>query len=125
MSIIVSVKQGLIDEKLRETCNHIEIRADAATPLILKNIPFILTLDAPCCFEKLLILASYKPAYLDIPSSMPKSFFDEVRSKYPDIQLIASFHDYEKTPENLEEIFSRLQALGPDVIKIVGYAQSS
>ena len=43
----------------------------------------------------------------------------------PGIQLIASFHDYEKTPENLEEIFAALCALSPDVIKIVGTAQSS
>ena len=122
MSIVVCVKQDVRDDDI---LSHIEVRADANTPLLLKKIPFILTLDAPSCPEKLFTLASYGPTYLDIPSSMPKSFFEEVRHRYPKVKLIASLHDYEKTPENLEEIFSELYALSPDVIKIVGTAQSS
>src|SRR5947209_8563331 len=109
MNIVVCVKQNEIDDDIL-TLSHIEVRANATTPLPLKKIPFILTLDAPICSEKLFTLASYEPTYLDIPSSMPKSFFEEMRRRYPKVKLIASFHDYEKTPENLEEIFSELYA---------------
>ncbi len=37
---------------------------------------------------------------------------------------IVSFHDFEQTPETLEEIHARMQKLDPDIIKIVTMANS-
>ena len=91
MRMIVSLKQDLIDDELHEHLSHLEIRADATTPLLFKKRPFILTLDAPCCPEKLFTLANYAPHYLDIPSSMPKSFFDAVRRKHPGYSIDSLF----------------------------------
>ena len=37
-------------------------------------------------------------------------------------KLIASFHDFERTPEDLDEIHDRLAATKPDVVKLVTHA---
>src|SRR4029077_11717772 len=93
--------------------------------IFFRKKPFILTVDGPPSQDRLLTLVQSSPVYLDIPSNMPQSFFEEVRKKYPEVKIIASYHDHEKTPENLEEIFAELLAFSPDVIKMACMAQSS
>lgn len=86
--------------------------------------PFILTTNHPTK-ELLCELAALHPVYLDVPAHFPQEFFVKLRHQFPDVQLIASYHDYEKTGDNLEEIFKQLLALRPDLIKIATFAQSS
>lgn len=68
-------------------------------------------------------LADLYPGFLDVPHDLP--LIPTVRQKYPKIRLIASYHDYEKTPDNLESILSELKTLKADYIKIVTFAQNS
>ncbi|HSW72963.1 MAG TPA: shikimate dehydrogenase [Chlamydiales bacterium] len=52
-------------------------------------------------------LASLKPDFLDIESDVPLSFLKKIRDLYPEIQLIISHHDFEKTPD----LFALLQEM--------------
>lgn len=44
--------------------------------------------------------------------------------RYGTTQRIISSHDFEETPENLEEIHARLRRLDPDIVKLVTMANS-
>ena len=44
--------------------------------------------------------------------------------RYGTTKRIVSFHDFEQTPENLEEIYTRMLQHDPDIIKIVTMANS-
>ena len=87
--------------------------------------PLIFTPTLPNPDEEFFFqLAAKGPRYLDIPYTIPSSLFSKLKLHFPDIQLIASFHDYESTPEHLSEIFEKLRLLPCDVIKIVTFAHS-
>src|SRR5579872_3338818 len=57
--------------------------------------------------------------YVDLEEDIASSI-----RRYGSTKRIVSFHDFEKTPENLEEIHERMQTLDPDIIKIVTTANS-
>jgi 3-dehydroquinate dehydratase/shikimate dehydrogenase len=44
--------------------------------------------------------------------------------RYGTTKRIVSFHDFEKTPENVEDLHAQMQTLDPDIIKIVTMANS-
>ncbi|MCH9626165.1 MAG: Shikimate dehydrogenase (NADP(+)) [Chlamydiales bacterium] len=95
-------------EKANGEADLIELRLDLFKPKDLKKMrskckkPVIFTLKEP--LESLLDLS---PEYLDLPSTTPKRVFEHIRARYPRIQLICSYHDFEKMGD-LESIYSSL-----------------
>lgn len=57
----------------------------------------------------------YQPAYLDFEYYSHQDVFDQV-ADLPN--LVLSYHNFDRTPENLMEMFSELTALAPRVVKI-------
>lgn len=54
-------------------------------------------------------IASLKPEFLDLENHVSLNFIEEISSHHPDIKLILSYHNFEETPENLEEIYHEMQ----------------
>lgn len=65
------------------------------------------------------------PEYVDIEHDVPPGWIARVRAAYPAIQIIRSYHCFEKTPENLDEILAQMRETLCDVYKIATYANSS
>ncbi len=59
--------------------------------------------------------ADYVDLEMDIADQVPR---------YKDTQRIVSYHNFEETPSNLEEIHHRMTALDPDIIKIATTANN-
>lgn len=57
----------------------------------------------------------YQPSYIDFEYYSHQPVFDQV-TDLPN--LVLSYHNFERTPENLMEIFSELTALAPRVVKL-------
>ncbi len=57
--------------------------------------------------------------YIDLESEIAGSI-----PRFGDTKRIVSHHDFDETPENLEEIYARLKTLDPDVIKLVTMANT-
>jgi 3-dehydroquinate dehydratase/shikimate dehydrogenase len=57
--------------------------------------------------------------YVDLEEDIASSI-----RRYGTTKRIVSYHDFEQTPENLEEIHTRMQQHDPDIIKIVTMANS-
>lgn len=89
--------------------------------------------EASCIFtfpkvvneEEILNVASLSPKWLMLDSKTDPALFSSLRKRYPEVGLIASFHDHEKTPDSLEAIAESLSHLDVSMIKIVTYARSS
>lgn len=57
----------------------------------------------------------YHPGYLDFEYYSHQAVFDQVTDLS---NLVLSYHNFERTPENLMEIFSEMTTLSPRVVKI-------
>lgn len=63
-------------------------------------------------------VAELKPEYLDIEHCDSPHFIKEIASLYPEIKLILSYHDFTKTPEDLEGIYREMQKIPAFFYKI-------
>jgi 3-dehydroquinate dehydratase / shikimate dehydrogenase len=61
--------------------------------------------DRLTLFEKCL---AQNPEYCDIEADTDLAFFERVHEKYPRMQIIGSFHDFEIMPASLEELLERM-----------------
>jgi 3-dehydroquinate dehydratase/shikimate dehydrogenase len=68
--------------------------------------------------EILYQLASLKPAYLDLESHLPRTFVENISRKYPDTQRICSYHDFTKTPEDLDTIHQEMMQRDASLYKL-------
>ena len=78
--------------------------------------------------ERLILLeklAALAPAFIDLEFDVAVEFATRLKQHYPKVQLIRSYHDFEKTPGNLAEILAQLRHPTFSVYKIVTYAQST
>lgn len=66
---------------------------------------------------------SLEPEYVDIEADTP--FLEELAEKYFKTEFILSHHDFKKTPENLEQLFSSLQRIPRGIVKMACFANSS
>lgn len=62
---------------------------------------------------------SLMPAYVDVET---KEFVERIRQSFPQIKIILSHHDYEKTPDNLETLHASLKATPVDYYKLATHA---
>ncbi len=69
-------------------------------------------------------LCELKPDYFDIEYDIEPNFVDHIHHKFPDIQLIASRHDFAGTPENLAAFLEEMQQAGFSQYKIACQANS-
>lgn len=65
---------------------------------------------------------SLMPEYVDIES---KDFVDSIRRSFPQIKIILSHHDFEKTPDHLESLHASLKAIPADYYKLATQASCS
>lgn len=61
--------------------------------------------DRLTLFEKCL---SIQPEFCDIETDTDFTFFERVGQKFPEMRIIGSFHDFEKMPENLDEVYQKM-----------------
>lgn len=73
----------------------------------------------------LTVLASLKPAYLDLEYTVPNEVVEILHKDYPSIQFIRSFHDFLATPDDLTSLLKTLIHPAFSVIKLITTAQSS
>lgn len=73
----------------------------------------------------ILRLCACGPDCLDLEYDVDAEFVVHLAQNYPDIQLMASFHDFDKTPDDLDLVLARMQAPYFAFYKIAGFARSS
>lgn len=74
---------------------------------------------------KLEELAAANPTYIDLEYDTPAIFFSHLKKDYPAIKLIASYHNFSNTPENLPRLIEAFKGLPVDLVKIACAATSS
>lgn len=84
------------------------------------KLPVIFTFRGRGRQEKLLEFLSLKPEYVDLEYDV--SFASKID---PSIQIISSFHDFEKTPKDLEGILKQMNNFPAAIKKIATMAHSS
>lgn len=70
-------------------------------------------------------LAALHPAYFDLEYDISSAFFEEFERKFPTIKRIVSYHNFESTPLELEEILKEMQKRPAQLFKIATMARSS
>jgi len=75
--------------------------------------------------EKLIELLALNPDYVDLEYDCDPTFVQKVRKMFPDVAIICSFHDFEKTPENLGIIFEKISNMRAAIYKMATFANSS
>ena len=63
--------------------------------------------------------------FIDIELSSGEKAIKELSKSKKDTKIILSYHNFEETPENLEEIYKKIKAFSPDIVKIVTFANLS
>ncbi len=58
---------------------------------------------------KILALCQLNPDYIDPEHDIQTGFLKDVKSAYPDIKLICSYHNFNETPTNLESILQSME----------------
>lgn len=72
--------------------------------------------------ERLLTLS---PPFFDLEGEMRQEFLEKTVKNHPETRFILSHHDFEKTPENLSEIYQSLSRYSPFTCKIAATAHST
>jgi len=75
--------------------------------------------------DKLFELLALGPDYVDLEYDMAPSFVEKVHQNYPDIAIICSYHDFDKTPENLEQVLKEMSQMRASTYKLATFANSS
>ncbi len=78
--------------------------------------------------ERLLQIAKYlelQPEYLDIEADTNPAFIASIAVKFPNIKLIGSYHDFEKTPEDLGALLESMKNPHFSIYKIAVTAQNT
>lgn len=70
-------------------------------------------------------IVTLKPEFLDVEYTVPAAFICEITSHYPDSKLILSFHDHEKTPDDIEKIFQDMSEIPAELYKIAVTANNA
>lgn len=69
--------------------------------------------------------AALKPEYLDLESHIPTYFFHEITSGYPEIKLIISYHDFEKTSKRIDLVYQEIKKNPAHFYKIAMKAETT
>ena len=75
--------------------------------------------------KTVLELLKLHPDYVDIEYDCDLKFIHRIRQDFPEIGVICSYHDFEKTPEDLKGILDEMNQIPAAIYKIATYANSS
>ncbi len=75
--------------------------------------------------KQLLELLKLEPPFMDLEYDMRKEFLEEVLINYPKTSFILSYHNFETTPEDLEDLFSQMSVYPAYQYKIAAKAVST
>lgn len=73
------------------------------------------------CIQDLL---SLKPDYMDLEHTTDEDFLEKIYKDHPQTKVLLSYHNFQDTPKNLDEIFLDLQRKYVDVYKICTQANT-
>jgi 3-dehydroquinate dehydratase/shikimate dehydrogenase len=99
-------------------------------------LPVIFTLrkktdGGECCLQgserlqQIKRLMMLKPDYFDIESEEGEELFLTLKKHYPQVQLIASHHDFQQMPKDFFSLLDSMPKKGVDIHKIAAMAPSS
>lgn len=69
--------------------------------------------------------AVLQPEYLDLEYDVAGDFLQEISQIAPHAQIITSYHDFSRTPENLEAILAQMQKPEASIFKMAVFAQDA
>ena len=72
----------------------------------------------------ILDLCALAPDYFDLEYDVPRELIAQVHALYPNIKLISSYHDFDKTPEDLAGILALMQQPSISIYKLATFAHS-
>ena len=75
--------------------------------------------------EKIEQFLEMGPAYADIEADTDPKFIERIGKKFPEIKLIGSYHNFEKTPEDLGSVLRGMHNPHFSIYKIAVHAQST
>ncbi len=103
----------------------LEFRADLWDEVYFprSTLPVILTLRGKWNEARRFLASS--PAYIDLMHDTPLTFVEEVGREFPRVKRIISYHNYEKTPENLSAALQQMRQLPAELYKVVCLANCS
>lgn len=70
-------------------------------------------------------LASCAPAYLDLEAHLPEIFLSEMAQEFPNTKLIISYHDFDKSLEDIENFVDSMPQIRGAFYKIATMAHST
>src|SRR5262249_52544385 len=70
-------------------------------------------------------LCALNPAYIDLESHVPADFAHALTRRYPQIKLIISYHDFTKTPRDIDQVFRAMRNPAAHLYKLAFLAQST
>jgi 3-dehydroquinate dehydratase/shikimate dehydrogenase len=93
----------------------------------LTKLPLIFTLrtkeQGGCAskvfFDEILQLAKAKPDFLDLEYHFPLTWFQDIKTRFPDIKIIGSYHCFDGVPKLLPEME------GADILKLACFCKNS
>ncbi len=75
--------------------------------------------------DKIVELLPLLPDYLDLEYDCSDGFIQEVARHFPQTKIICSYHNFERTPVDLEGVLKRMNRSGASVYKLATFARSS
>lgn len=127
--LFVSLPDPDLILKLPDHVEAVELRLDLFPKIdfhqikdFLKNLPYsvLLTTRKSRDFEALLEL---EPTFFDLEYGHPENL--NLINRYPKTKFILSYHNFQETPSNLEEIYQNMQLEGVYAYKIAAFAHSA
>lgn len=70
-------------------------------------------------------LCALQPAYIDLEYDVPSEYRKKLFESYPHILFLSSYHDFSKTPIDLEEIYKKIKTPYAHIYKMAVTAKSS
>lgn len=70
-------------------------------------------------------LCGLQPAYIDLEYDVPNDFRKRLFDAYPRISFISSYHDFTKTPDDLDAVYEKIKKPFAHIHKLAVTAQSS
>lgn len=107
------IRSKKIPKKIDERADIVEIWLDYLEDFNLEEIKKPLLLVSHSKPELYKEALKSKPAYIDVDYKNRK----HIPKCLGKTKLIISYHNYEKTPKNLTQIYKKIRALNPDIIK--------
>ncbi len=72
----------------------------------------------------ILSLMELEPEYFDLENHVTSSIIDTISSRFPEIRLILSYHNFNETPADLEKIYQEMKKAPAFFYKIAMYANN-